>query len=104
MPVVLILMLMLLNAATSIHASADPEVDDLPFRLVRKVILALEGMQAAEVAPAIVPQLPHLVQQEGDAKIPVKSPEAPNVHPKPDPAPAWSEADESEWNKHLQGK
>ena len=87
-------MLMLLSFATGVEGSIDGEVDDMPFRQVRKVIMALETMKAVEATPKPVPQLSHQVPQEAPVQSPPK---------KTGPEKPWNDNDEEEWQKHLDG-
>jgi hypothetical protein len=88
MPVVLILMLMLLSAATGVNATVDAEVDDMRFGQVRKVILAMEGLQSDAGVESKQQQLTHQ---------PVL------VAEKTENVPALTEDDEVEWQQHLKG-
>ncbi len=88
MPVVLILMLMLLSAATGINAAVDAEVDEMRFGQVRKVILAMEGLQGNAKSDGHQHQLTHqpTLTTEQTAKV-----------------PALVADDEAEWQQHLKG-
>lgn len=101
MPVVLILLLMLLSATSGGHSYTDPVVDEMRFGDVRKVALALEGMQTVEVAPAPVPQLPYKEPGGNGGQGIDEIPQTPSVQATP--KKAWNDNDEEEWQKHLNG-
>lgn len=100
MPVVLILLLMLLFYASENSQAVDPEIDDMRFGQVRKVIFALEGMRnTATTEGQEAPRLTH--QGTKPVEETVKS-----GNQKGEPAllpQGLTEDEEAEWQRHLEG-
>jgi len=101
MPVVLILLLMLLYFASENHQPVDPEIDDMRFGQVRKVIFALEGMRGTNVTEGHqAPRLSH--QPTGTGESNLKG--SPREGQKGKTPLELTEDDEAEWQRHLDGK
>lgn len=100
MPVVLILLLMLLFYASENSQAVDPEIDDMRFGQVRKVIFALEGMR--NTATTEGQEAPRLTHQETNPVEETVKPENKKGEPALLPQ-GLTEDEEAEWQRHLEG-
>lgn len=101
MPVVLILLLMLLFYAAENSQAVDPDIDDMRFGQVRKVIFALEGLRGASTPEG--QEAPRLTHQ---GTAPVEETVKPDEQKKGEPALlplGLTEDEEAEWQRHLGG-
>lgn len=105
MPIALVLLLMLLFITSRQMEPVDPDVGDMPFRIVQKLFFELERMKQTAEQEALAPYreqamrpaladktLPRAATETGAAK----KEDAADAAAKP-----WTEADEEAWKRHA---